>query len=195
MTDRNRITPVDPIRPVRIPPDRAPRRDPRAEVDPPALKAAGLVIPPPPKLPSLGPSAPPGKPTSFSLKVSGLRDLGAFIGVLAGIGLGVWNRVDRAPEAKVDAHEERISAQRSRVEGPASEGGIAERVTELERQVWPMARQRCTEQQWLAQVLDHLGAQRVRVIGCPDPSPVTFVDGPMRNGRRVFIVDTPMPTE
>lgn len=184
------------------PPAPRPRRpltDLRREPDSAAIKAAGLRIPGPPRLPTFDPPAPvveESKPSHSAaiegrFKVRDLKGWATFISALAAILLSIWNKVDKAPDAKVEAQQQTISAQRTRVDGP---DGLSDRVTELEREVWPMTRHRCAQQQWLAQVFDKLGAQRVRVIGCPDErAPVQFTDGPTKRGRQMFLVDSPMP--
>src|SRR5688572_8429952 len=56
------------------------------------------------------PSEPPksSKKPGLRLEIGSLADLGKFILLLAGLALGVWNRVDKAPERDVDVVEQKV---------------------------------------------------------------------------------------
>jgi hypothetical protein len=134
----------------------------------------------------------------IKLEIGSLAELGKFILLLAGLGLGVWNRADRAPDSDVEKHEVKISAQQTRLEGPASEGGLAERVTKLERTVAPLVAYPCQEQLWLQQVLAKADPPiLIRPENCPRaPAPISVTVEPAmpgKRGRGATVVHSPYP--
>jgi hypothetical protein len=134
-----------------------------------------------------------------------LKSWGTFLGVLAAIGMGVWNKVEKVEkqpvrdvETKIDAVELKVSGKTDQ-QGASSKGeSLSERVEKLEKQVRPLAEQRCLEQQWLAQVLDKVGAHDVKVQNCEAPKVIDVVEEQsLERGRpqprREYVIRTPMP--
>lgn len=109
---------------------RRPLTDLRREPDSAALKAAGVRLPAPPKLPSFEPQTPPEpKRTGFTLKIASLREFAALITAIGAIVVSLWAKVEQPPQQRVDAHTVRLAEVESMVADERTE-----RIAESEQQ-------------------------------------------------------------
>jgi hypothetical protein len=135
----------------RIPPPRPKRRDPRAELDTPAMRAAGLEIPRAPRVPKFD-EQPPKSDHALQLKIRDPKGWGEFIKAWATIitaisGLvGVIIGGGKIKEAfdKLDVQAQRISALIAETEAQSAKHAAAiaraeARIQELNCQVGVLA--------------------------------------------------------
>jgi hypothetical protein len=168
------------------------------------------AIPRPPKLPAeyateageARPGAGGAEETPAKSRRAGLElrvgNFGEFVkgvGILVAIILGAANQLQKAPEPKVDAVRENVSAQQTDINGP---GGLRERVERLERDVTPLVGHVCHEQQFLSQVFARLDPPiLIRPENCPRaPAPIQVTVEPAmpgKRGRGATVVHSPYP--
>lgn len=153
----------------------------------------------------------PRSHAAFSLQVrdwdKATKFVVAFTALLSTLAfaLGLKNQAEKAPVPAVDKIDRKVDdvalivEGRSDQKGAASKGeSLSERVAKLEAQVRPIEASRCARDQWLAQVLDRVGAHGVKVEGCPSPAPIEAEPAGNLPGRprppRDWVVKTPLPS-